>query len=74
MELGQGGSQTLCPLRSHMEKTDIEHRSTSAMGVADRTPTMPGETMPKVREAPEVGPRQRVHDFRGAEARTCHLW
>ena len=73
MELGQGGSQILCPLRSHMEKTDFEHRSTRAVGVADRTPTMPGETMPKVREAPEVGPRQHIHDFGEAEARTCRL-
>ena len=56
-----------------MEKTDIEHRSTSAMGVADRAPTMPGETVPKVREAPEVGPRQHICDFGKSEARTCRL-
>ena len=56
-----------------MEKTDIEHRSTSAMGVADRAPTMPGETVPKVREAPEVGPRQHICDFGESEARTCRL-
>ena len=60
------------PLRSHMEKTDFEYRGTSAVGL-QTGPHDARRDHAKVREAPEVGPRQHGRDFGEAEARTCRL-
>lgn len=51
----QVGPQVFCPLRSYSltGKTDVEHGSTSGMGVANGTPTMTGQPVMEAPASPE---------------------